>query len=176
MHNALLCPARKPAFCRKMCIPPSGFAPERAAANTPSVCSLRSQPPSPRGRLNSLSQSLTALTAPSEREPLAYPQTLCPNRKLYRHAKGPILEDDFPRSGGRCRAATKRGICRRRRLGEYPQMPSRENEIAERPQTLRYLEIKNNFSADHAQSARGGHSKSSSTAPPWPSAPPFAGR
>ena len=110
---------------------------------------------------NSLSQSLTALTAPSEREPLAYPQTLCPNRKLYRHAKGPILEDDFPRSGGRCRAATKRGICRRRRLGEYPQMPSRENEIAERPQTLRYLEIKNNFSADHAQSARGGHSKSS---------------
>ena len=59
---------------------------------TPSVCSLRSQPPSPRGRLNSLSQSLTALTAPSEREPLAYPQTLCPNRKLYRHAKGPILE------------------------------------------------------------------------------------
>ena len=45
--------------------------------------------------LNSLSQSLTALTAPSEREPLA-----------------------------------------------YPQMPSRENEIAERPQTLRYLEIK----------------------------------
>ena len=155
---------------------PSGFAPERAAANTPSVCSLRSQPPSPRGRLNSLSQSLTALTAPSEREPLAYPQTLCPNRKLYRHAKGPILEDDFPRSGGRCRAATKRGICRRRRLGEYPQMPSRENEIAERPQTLRYLEIKNNFSADHAQSARGGHSKSSSTAPPWPSAPPFAGR
>ena len=40
-------------------------------------------------------------------------------------------------------------------------MPSRENEIAERPQTLRYLEIKNNFSADHAQSARGGHSKSS---------------
>ena len=86
-------------------------------------------PPSPRGRLNSLSQSLTALTAPSERESLA-----------------------------------------------YPQMPSRENEIAERPQTLRYLEIKNNFSADHAQSARGGHSKSSSTAPPWPSAPPFAGR
>ncbi len=61
----------------------------------------------------------TALTAPSEREPLAYPQTLHFSRKLYRHAKGPILEDDFPRSGGRCRAATKRGICRRRRLGEF---------------------------------------------------------
>ena len=30
--------------------------------DTPSVCSLRSQPPSPRGRLNSLSQSLSALT------------------------------------------------------------------------------------------------------------------
>ena len=37
--------------------------------DTPSVCSLRSQPPSPRGRLNSLSQSLPALTAPSGREP-----------------------------------------------------------------------------------------------------------
>ena len=118
----------------------------------------------------------TALPAPSEREPLAYPQTLYFSRKLYRHAKGPILEDDFPRSGGRCRAATKRGICRRRRLGEYPQMPSRENEIAERPQTLRYLEIKNNFSADYAQSARDGHSKSSPTAPPSPSASPFVSR
>ena len=39
--------------------------------------------------------------------------------------------------------------------------PSRENGIAERPQTLRYPEIKNIFSADHAQSTRGGHSKSS---------------
>ena len=36
-----------------------------------------------------------------------------------------------------------------------------ENGIAERPQTLRYLEIKNIFSSDHAQSTRGGHSKSS---------------
>ena len=34
----------------------------------------------------------TALPAPSEREPLAYPQTLYFSRKLYRHAKGPILE------------------------------------------------------------------------------------
>ena len=176
MHNALLCPARKPAFCGKVCIPlPALRLRGQLQIPLPSAHCVRSHLP-PRGRLNSLSQSLTALTAPSEREPLAYPQTLCPNRKLYRHAKGPILEDDFPRSGGRCRAATKRGIRRRRRLGEYPQMPSRENEIAERPQTLRYLEIKNNFSADHAQSARGGHSKSSSTAPPWPSAPPFAGR
>ena len=96
MHNALLCPARKPAFCGKMCIPLSALRLRgQLQIPLPSVCSLRSQPPSPRGRLNSLSQSLTALTAPSEREPLA-----------------------------------------------YPQMPSRENEIAERPQTLRYLEIK----------------------------------
>ena len=36
-----------------------------------------------------------------------------------------------------------------------------ENGIAERPQTLRYPEIKNIFSSDHAQSTRGGHSKSS---------------
>ena len=99
-------------------------------------------------RLNSLSQSLTALTAPSKREPLAYPQTLCPNRKLYRHAKGPILE------GAGCDQREQTG-------GVFLHDSSRENEIAERPQTLRYLEIKNNFSADHAQSARGGHSKSS---------------
>ena len=31
--------------------------------------------------------------------------------------------------------------------------------IAERPQTIRYYEIKNRFSADDGQSARGGHSK-----------------
>ena len=42
--------------------------------------------------LNSLSQNLTVLTAPSEREPLARPQTLRLSRKLYRYAKGPILE------------------------------------------------------------------------------------
>ena len=101
-------------------------------ANTPSVLPLRVKPPSPRGRLNSLSQSLTALTAPSEREPLAYPQTLCPNRKLYRHAKGPILE------GAGCDQREQTG-------GVFLHDPSRENEIAERPQTLRYLEIKNIF-------------------------------
>ena len=43
-------------------------------------------------RSNSLSQSLTALPAPSEREPLARPEDLHFNRKLYRHAKGPIPE------------------------------------------------------------------------------------
>ena len=42
--------------------------------------------------LNSLSQNLTVLPAPSEREPLARPQTLRLSRKLYRYAKGPILE------------------------------------------------------------------------------------
>ena len=48
---------------------------------------------------NSLSQSLTALPAPSGREPLARPGTLCFSRELSRHAKGPISEDDFPRPG-----------------------------------------------------------------------------
>ena len=51
------------------------------------------------GGTNSLSQNLTVLPAPSGREPLAYPQTLHFCRKLYRYAKGPILEDDFPRPG-----------------------------------------------------------------------------
>ena len=41
---------------------------------------------------NSLSQSLTALPAPSGREPLAKPETLCFNWELYRNAKGPISE------------------------------------------------------------------------------------
>ena len=41
---------------------------------------------------NSLSQSLTALTAPSGREPLARPDALHFSLKLYRHAKGPISE------------------------------------------------------------------------------------
>ncbi len=42
--------------------------------------------------INSLSQNLTVLTAPSEREPLARPQALHFSRKLYRYAKGPISE------------------------------------------------------------------------------------
>ena len=41
---------------------------------------------------DSLSQSLTALPAPSGREPLARPQALRFSRKLYRYAKGPISE------------------------------------------------------------------------------------
>ena len=41
---------------------------------------------------NSLSQSLTALPAPSGREPLARPGTLHFSRKPYHYAKGPILE------------------------------------------------------------------------------------
>ena len=41
---------------------------------------------------NSLSQNLSVLPAPSEREPLARPEALRFSRKLYRHAKGPILE------------------------------------------------------------------------------------
>ena len=46
----------------------------------------------PRCGLNSLSQSLTALPAPSGREPLAKPEALQFNRELSRHAKGPISE------------------------------------------------------------------------------------
>ena len=39
--------------------------------------------------------------------------------------------------------------------------PSCENAMPERPQMLRHCSIKNNFSADYGQSARGGHLKSS---------------
>jgi len=49
-------------------------------------------------QLNSLSQNLTVLPAPSGREPLARPQALHFSRKLYRYAKGPILEGAVERS------------------------------------------------------------------------------
>ena len=42
--------------------------------------------------LNSLSQNLTVLPAPSGREPLAHLQTLRFSWKLHRYAKGPISE------------------------------------------------------------------------------------
>ena len=54
--------------------------------DTPSVCSLRSQPAPPRGRL------------------WAVPKTLLPPPKAV------PLRDVFPRSGGRCRIATKGGV------------------------------------------------------------------
>ena len=41
---------------------------------------------------NSLSQNLTVLPAPSEREPLALPEALHFSQKPSRHAKGPISE------------------------------------------------------------------------------------
>ena len=49
-------------------------------------------------RGNSLSQSLTVLTAPSGREPLARAQAFRFSRKLCRYAKGPILEGAVERS------------------------------------------------------------------------------
>ena len=51
----------------------------------------------PRG-LNSLSQNLTVLPAPSGREPLAHPQASHFSRRLCRHAKGPIPEGAVERS------------------------------------------------------------------------------
>ena len=60
---------------------------------------------------NSLSQNLTVLPAPSEREPLAQPPTLHFSRKLYRHAKGPIPEgagcDQREQTGGVPFSSTK---------------------------------------------------------------------
>ena len=51
----------------------------------------------PRG-LNSLSQNLTVLPAPSGREPLAHPQASHFSRRLCRRAKGPIPEGAVERS------------------------------------------------------------------------------
>ena len=109
---------------------------------------------------NSLSQNLTVLPAPSGREPLAKPRTLRFKRKLYRYAKGPILEGAV--------AAGDWGSLLCRKLLFLPQRrafaesgaanavflydPTRENAMPERPQTLRHCSIKNNFSAEYAQS------------------------
>ena len=74
--------------------------------------------------LNSLSQNLTVLPAPSGREPLAKPHTLHFNRKLYRYAKGPILEDDFPRPGEDVTEGDKKGnLSSAARLGEFRNEP-----------------------------------------------------
>ena len=53
----------------------------------------------PKGTAELPQSKPTALPAPSGREPLAKPEALCFSRKLYRYAKGPISEDDFPRPG-----------------------------------------------------------------------------
>ena len=75
-----------------------------------SVCGRSGIPFSREGfGTNSLSQSLTALPAPSRREPLTRPQALRFRRKRYRHAKGPIPEDDFPRPGEDVAAGDRKG-------------------------------------------------------------------
>ena len=121
----------------------------RSAERTPSVLPLRVKPPSPRGRLNSLSQNLTVLPAPSGREPLAWRESL-------RFCQGPHL----------------RGGCRRRRLGEFypPQRrafaesgaasaaslhdPSCEKDERENPQIFPFIKYKNNNTAIYAQQRR----------------------
>ena len=68
-----------------------------ARCQIPPFVAARHLPPaggslSSQGELNSLSQNLTVLPAPSGREPLARPQAFHFSRKRYRYAKGPILE------------------------------------------------------------------------------------
>ena len=66
---------RETAFAALVSCGNSRAARERArmlaTGSTPSVCSLRSQPPSPRGRLNPLSHRY-AMPAPPKGEPLAW--------------------------------------------------------------------------------------------------------
>ena len=57
------------------------FLRKRGAAGIPLPSSPAAMPPSPRGRLNSLSQNLTVLPAPSGREPLAWRCSYQLNRK-----------------------------------------------------------------------------------------------
>ena len=70
-----------PPFVATRHLPPAGGSrPSRGRLNPLSHrCAM---PAPPKGELNSLSQSLTALTAPSGREPLARPETLSLHLKL----------------------------------------------------------------------------------------------
>ena len=99
---------------------------------------------SPKGTPDSLSQSLTALPAPSEREPLALPQTLHFDRKLYRYAKGFLFEERLPPLRGKMSRSDKRGnlspqVTERARtvikfVAAVPfHDPSREKAILENP-------------------------------------------
>ena len=69
------CARQIPPFVAARHLPPAGGSrPSRGRLNPLSHrCAM---PAPPKGELNSLSQSLTALTAPSGREPLAKPETL----------------------------------------------------------------------------------------------------
>ena len=69
-------------------------------AVTPSVCSLRSQPPSPRGRLNPLSHGLRRASSP-EGGALFVLTGRC--------KKAPPERTDFPRPGENVTAGDKRG-------------------------------------------------------------------
>lgn len=67
-----------------------------------------------------------------------------------------------PLAPGRSFPAVPRFRRKRRCECRFQPRPTCENGIPERPQTLRYSEIINIFSLAYAQSASGGHSKSSS--------------
>ena len=107
---------------------------------------------SPKGTPDSLSQSLTALPAPSEREPLALPQTLHFDRKLYRYAKGFLFEERLPPLRGKMSRSDKRGnlspqVTERARTVKFVAAvpfhdPFREKAILENPQIFQNCEIK----------------------------------
>ena len=83
--------------------------PLRRSRNTPSVCSLRSQPAPPRGRQPS--QALPRQLSRRESQGLRLVTEALGSMRRFPAVLLPLpLRKDFPRSGGRCRAATKRGV------------------------------------------------------------------
>ena len=120
MHNALLCPARKPAFCGKMCIPLSALHLKgQLQIPLPSAHCVRSHLPQGDGfsrRRQSFRQC-----------PKASPWGSWQNRQVLTEGVFPAAPP-LPQEAGAANA-----VCL---------YAPRENEIAERPQTLRYLEIK----------------------------------
>ena len=83
--------------------------PLRRSHNTPSVCSLRSQPAPPRGRQPS--QALPRQLSRRESQGLRLVTEALGSMRRFPAVLLPLpLRKDFPRSGGRCHAATKRGV------------------------------------------------------------------
>ena len=106
-------------FSRKLAVP----------ENTPSVCSLRSQPPSPRGRLQGWRKGF-------RHSPKASPwgSWLCAAK----------TEGVFPQRRAFAESGAVNAVCRHG--------SSREKAILENPQIFQNCEIINNISADDAQS------------------------
>ena len=75
---------------------------------------------------------------------MAHPQTSHLSQKLYRYAKGPILEEDFPRPGEDVTEGDKKGnLSSAARLGEFLPAKATRNPIFQRTYVNKMEKSKN---------------------------------